>query len=491
MESSFLTGFEGMWRRSTEDYKKGVTEYLVTLDTNVLLNLYRFTPQARDELLQALTKLEDRLWVSHQVVKEYYSRRVDAIKEHIALYTTVPKVLNESRNKAIQEINTFTKRRSMSPEEKRALIDPLNKAFDMAIDEIKRHGDAFDLDLVKVITDDPILQSLADIFDQKVGAPFADEEEKEFLENYSTRAGDRIPPGYRDSGKADNAHGDYFVWEQVLREAKLREMPVILVTNDTKDDWVYSEAGLTIGPHPKLISEFKERCGQDFLLTDLGTFLKVAKSELGAIVSESTVAQAQEGSSNTKTLHLHPDEFNALMVDLLKIRDHFHEETISPGRNPSRVRAARTIANRADQLLYLIERSIEELPDGSVALNISRRDWEMTEDLRALLGDLNSSTDRREKSTQVGTPRPSKESQHKLAYTRGRLDAMNTHLAELDEKIREQGANAPISLLGRRQQLAMERDVLNEEIAQLEQRMPSYHQPLIDGSNDGDHNSPI
>ncbi|MFB7363267.1 PIN-like domain-containing protein, partial [Streptomyces hydrogenans] len=92
--SSFLAGFEGMWRRPLSDYEKGVKEYLVTLDTNVLLNLYRFTPQARNELLSVLRTLQDRLWVSHQVTKEYYSRRMTAVNEHISLYTSVPKVLN-------------------------------------------------------------------------------------------------------------------------------------------------------------------------------------------------------------------------------------------------------------------------------------------------------------------------------------------------------------------------------------------------------------
>jgi hypothetical protein len=46
---------------------------LVTPDTNVMLASYRFERQARDELLHAFEKLEDRLWIPHQVALEFQS----------------------------------------------------------------------------------------------------------------------------------------------------------------------------------------------------------------------------------------------------------------------------------------------------------------------------------------------------------------------------------------------------------------------------------
>lgn len=359
--SSFLAGFEGMWRRPLSDYKKGVKEYLITLDTNVLLNLYRFTPQARNELLSVLRTLQDRLWVSHQVAKEYYSRRMTAVSEHITLYTSVPKALNDARNKAMQELNTFAKRRSMSPEDRSKLIDPLSSAFEAVVAEIGRHGKEFDLSLAKVATADPILESLAGLLDQKTGVEFGAEDTKALLEEYARRVSAAIPPGYKDANKAENPHGDYFLWEQVLREAAVRKKPVLLVTNDAKEDWVQVEAGITIGPRSELMKEFKERCeGLDFLLADLGTFLKVAKSELGAAVSASTVAQAENIEQGQlrgagDQIMVPADKYDEVLNDVLKHRTHFIRMMSDPDAAPSTTAFARACAEECDDALVSVK----------------------------------------------------------------------------------------------------------------------------------------
>lgn len=43
---------------------------LVVVDANVLLALYEVAPSAREEVLDVLTSLGDRLWVPHQVAIE-------------------------------------------------------------------------------------------------------------------------------------------------------------------------------------------------------------------------------------------------------------------------------------------------------------------------------------------------------------------------------------------------------------------------------------
>lgn len=302
MTSSFLVGFEGMWRRPRSDYEKGVASYLVVLDTNVLLELYRFTPSARSELIHVLRRLKSRLWIPHQVAVEYHFRRVDAVKAHLDLFTSTPQSLDELKKKTLQELSTFAKRCSMASEEKLNLKGPIEEAFSKVISEIAARKDGFDLSLERVISEDPVLRELSSLLDKKTGAPFKDEEIESLIAEYERRAAGSIPPGFKDAGKKENAHGDYFVWEQTVREAKARNISVFLVTNDTKEDWVRREAGLIIGARPELIAEFKERCGTDLLVAQLSLFLQIAKESLGAAVSASTVAQAEnvpEGSQGS------------------------------------------------------------------------------------------------------------------------------------------------------------------------------------------------
>ncbi|WP_158756523.1 PIN domain-containing protein [Streptomyces sp. NRRL S-475] len=317
--STFLKGFEGYTRRPATEYKSAVRGYLVSVDTNVLLELYRFTPEARNEFLEVLRKLGDRLWVPHQVVREYFDRRVGAVKEHLELYSTIPDALMGHKNKTLDELNRFAKRCSLSSTDRLKLTKPIEEAFESVATEVARRGREFDLSLESMIADDHVLSTLAEILDGRTGNPFSEEEESEALNEFGKRVASKRPPGYKDAGKDDNAHGDYFVWEQLLRHAATTNNNVLFVTNDAKEDWVRKQSGFIVGARPELIAEFTERCQSDFLLTQLGPFLRTAKEELGVAISPSTVAQAEnlEASRESKTLSL-PATLYSAAIDVLE-----------------------------------------------------------------------------------------------------------------------------------------------------------------------------
>ncbi|RLK60440.1 PIN-like domain-containing protein [Actinokineospora cianjurensis] len=67
-------GFEGYRSPTPEELRRVLTSGIVVPDTNLLLNLYRYTATARDTLLRALEKLET-LWVPHQVLTEFWRNR--------------------------------------------------------------------------------------------------------------------------------------------------------------------------------------------------------------------------------------------------------------------------------------------------------------------------------------------------------------------------------------------------------------------------------
>ena len=48
-------------------------------DTNVLLNLYRYSDKTRKSLLTALNKLQERLWMPNHVAREFMKNRKNAI----------------------------------------------------------------------------------------------------------------------------------------------------------------------------------------------------------------------------------------------------------------------------------------------------------------------------------------------------------------------------------------------------------------------------
>ena len=52
---------------------------IIVFDTNVLLNLYRYNEDARDELLKLMKSFQKRLWMPYQVGLEFLANRVTVI----------------------------------------------------------------------------------------------------------------------------------------------------------------------------------------------------------------------------------------------------------------------------------------------------------------------------------------------------------------------------------------------------------------------------
>src|ERR1700730_6053039 len=86
---------------------------LVAPDTNVLLAAYRFERQARDELLNALAKLEDRLWIPYQVALEFHGNRLGVIAEQEAFFGKSRKDLDAAVSSYLDKLGAFTNRIAM------------------------------------------------------------------------------------------------------------------------------------------------------------------------------------------------------------------------------------------------------------------------------------------------------------------------------------------------------------------------------------------
>ncbi|WP_307541095.1 PIN-like domain-containing protein [Streptomyces sp. V3I8] len=353
--------------------------YRISVDTNVLLELYRFTPKSRDELLSVLYLLKDRLWVTHQVASEYYARRISAVKDHLGLYKTTSAALEAHERKVLQEVNTFAKRCSLSGEERNKLTAPISKAFADVRAEIEMHRDTFDLSLETVVNSDPILARLGEIFDERTGSGFEDGEASQLVTEFQRRAADGVPPGYMDAAKPENAHGDFFIWEQLLRDCKEGSHSVLFITNDTKEDWVRKESDLIVGARPELLSEFRKRCNADFMVTQLGRFLQIAKRELGAAISESTVAEAENpplrvGAEDIYRYEIPESQYIEMVSTLREYIDMTPEEVAE--QSLARQRRHWRIIDDVERIVNHITKN-PRLSGNDVILHMPLGDWQL------------------------------------------------------------------------------------------------------------------
>ncbi|MFE4665239.1 PIN-like domain-containing protein [Streptomyces sp. NPDC056716] len=104
-ESRGLFDDFGAFRTPTaDDFTAVLTGGLVTPDANVLLNLYRYTEQARGDLLRALGGLENRLWVPHQALVEFWRNREGTLSDARSSGT---RAADEMASHAAQADRTF------------------------------------------------------------------------------------------------------------------------------------------------------------------------------------------------------------------------------------------------------------------------------------------------------------------------------------------------------------------------------------------------
>ena len=80
------TKFPGHFKLS-EDTIEGLWQNAVfVFDANILLNLYRYSENTKNEFLKILDKINDRLWIPHQSGKEFLGKRLTVISQQVKAY---------------------------------------------------------------------------------------------------------------------------------------------------------------------------------------------------------------------------------------------------------------------------------------------------------------------------------------------------------------------------------------------------------------------
>ncbi|WP_143658630.1 PIN-like domain-containing protein [Streptomyces sp. IMTB 2501] len=290
--NSFMEPFSSHWRITKDGISKALGESLIVLDSSVLLDLYRVTPSARKEMINSLHTVRENLWIPHQVALEFHSNRVEAAQDQLNFYNETCKALEAAQNQALQRLNEFANRSALDAEEKRDLKGPLEQAFREAMERVRSHQGVFDLTLGRVLNDDPVLKALAHLLDGRVGQSLPEEDHERALGEASRRKEARIPPGYKDRAKRNNSAGDYIWWEQTLIMAAEIRKPVLIISNDEKEDWLNKRIDFPLGPREELIQEMNQRADVSLRIVSFPAFLEAIKTNSSVPVSRETLSQA-------------------------------------------------------------------------------------------------------------------------------------------------------------------------------------------------------
>ena len=282
------TKFSWYFRPSDEEIDKIWNEGILTVDANVLLDLYRYHERTRNSLITSLQKFKGRLWLSHQACEEFIRNRAKVIISSEKTFKQANEEIDKLRSNYESTISQLKGNRIIPAEVADSLLAAIAPAIEQAlskIDEAKKN-------YPKYLQDDPILEQLSSMFLESTGEGFKDEDLITVKKEAEERKSKKIPPGYLDEDKdGERPYGDFFLWHQIIQHSKNKEMPIIFVTSERKEDWWEKVSGRTVGPRLELLREAHEAAGQRIMIYQTDQFLEYALKRYGEQVDTSAVEE--------------------------------------------------------------------------------------------------------------------------------------------------------------------------------------------------------
>ncbi|MEX2410468.1 MAG: PIN-like domain-containing protein [Candidatus Paceibacterota bacterium] len=311
--------FPGYFKPTTQEIKKLWDKALFTLDANVLLNLYRYSDETRDEFIKILEKIKGRVWIPNHAAREFFQRRLDVIDDQEKAY--------ENAINSIGEIEKGFKNSRRHPFIDEKLLKRYTKLSSEIIEELTNnqriHGQR--------VHDDEIMDKIESVFSENVGEEYDDDAINKIIAEGEERFQKKIPPGYKDANKSDDSkdirqYGDLIIWKQILDKSTSEKKGVILVTDDRKEDWWLRFKGKILQPRPELVKEFKVTTNQNFHMYQSDRFLEFAREYLNEEVNQNAIDEIKELrklDENERRKHL---KMRRHLFELSKVKDELHDK---------------------------------------------------------------------------------------------------------------------------------------------------------------------
>jgi len=293
---TFSTGYEHYLEGAGAHAAVDLRGRTIVLDTNILLSLYAMHDKGLADLLAGLTHLKTQLFMPAQVQVEFWRNRDAVLRRH----------LDSARSQRHEQVRRET--RALLPEsDSRTFPAAERKAWEQRVT-------AFFTELRQTTQDDvlrarantslmnpaqdPVVTAMDSLFAGRVGPAPSAEELQVLRAHFDQRCLVGMPPGYMDASKTDGGYGDYALWAQVVDHARGAQRPVVIVTNDQKEDWWrLRRTGDPINARFELVQELGAEASVGLDLLTLPQFLDRLEAA-GVDFDESTIDEVEAATSS-------------------------------------------------------------------------------------------------------------------------------------------------------------------------------------------------
>ncbi|UTW03174.1 DUF4935 domain-containing protein [Amphritea atlantica] len=286
-------------------------QVIFVFDANVLLNLYGYAEQTRDDFFKILRALEGKVWIPYQVGLEYQRRRLEVIKNEKSVFNDIESNLEKIQNVFNGDFERLAlKRRFPKLFEN---TEKLEKEIYRSISNYKKSVAHWNSEQPCVRSHDKIRDQINSCFENRIGNKPEDQNWlDELFKEGSERYAKKIPPGYKDAGKSESGdethfffdglnyerqYGDLILWKQILHKSSEENIKIVVfITDDSKEDWWYrlnSNGKKIIGPLAELQAEIYRESNIDcFHMYSTSAFMEDGKTNLSIEVKESSIEDA-------------------------------------------------------------------------------------------------------------------------------------------------------------------------------------------------------
>lgn len=270
--------FPGYYRPTLQEFKALWGSCIFFLDANVLLNLYGYSENTREQLLSILETIKERLRIPHQFALEYQRNRARVIMQQVKNYIQVEKTFCDVYEKEFE------------PKLKHPFLsDEMQADFNRIRDGLREGREKVEA----LFSSDPYHGRITEALRGRIGDLPDSEKLKSLWEEARHRYESQIPPGYEDLKEKEvpDAYGDCVGWAQLLEMAKSEDKGAILITDDSKADWWHIQGDRTIGPRPELLAEFADETKQQFYMYSSAQFMKHSAEYLESKVEDEAIQE--------------------------------------------------------------------------------------------------------------------------------------------------------------------------------------------------------
>lgn len=286
--------FKGYFDYSDEEYKRIWKESIIVLDTNIILNFYRYSIDTRNDIFSMLSSISKRLWIPYWVVKEYLKNRYTVVTENDADYDKLISKVTKNIDDCLNEIHL---KKSDNLNCKKNLENILEKAKKDAVNILKNEKKSKKDGIDNPKNGNVIDKKILELFNNSYGSDFNDEDYKNIKAEGIRRRDNKIPPGYAGKDKDKDENGDYYIFYSMIQESKAVKKDVIFITDDVKEDWFNYCDGEKNGGRCELLNEFYKETGKLMLIYSMDGFVSAySKNVPSKKYSESTMKELQHVS---------------------------------------------------------------------------------------------------------------------------------------------------------------------------------------------------